>query len=183
MKLTDLTKRRHADGADEAKVNATFAPLLAQLGTPTDVFLQKQDWIASVVYLAGMENASQLNTSSAPGPSPHDTFYATSTFVSAAEPMTANASDALFEYVYGQGTNTGVQWFTIFDLYGGGDSAVSSRDTDYSAFDARDALYSIQYYGTIPPSVSDADGIAFVQGMKKAVEDSQPETRFKEYGG
>ena len=68
------------------------------------------------------------------------------------------------------------------DLYGGGDSAVTRLPADYNAFDARDALYSIQYYGTIPDSVSDEDGIAFIQGMKKAVEDNQPETQFKEYG-
>ena len=39
-----------------------------------------------------------------------------------------------------------------------------------------------RYYGTIPASVSDADGIAFIQGMKAAVEDNQKETQFREYG-
>ena len=29
--------------------------------------------------------------------------------------------------------------------------------------------------------MSDADGIAFIQGMKAAVETNQPETRFREY--
>ena len=122
----------------------------------------------------------QLNTTLAPDV--NDTFYATSTFVPAVEPMNRAASDALFEYFYGPGAETDVEWFVIFDLYGGGDSAVTSKDADYNAFDARDALYAIQYYGTIPDNVSDEDGIAFIQGMKKAVEDNQPETQFKEYG-
>ena len=39
-----------------------------------------------------------------------------------------------------------------------------------------------RYYGTIPASVSDADGIAFIQGMKAAVEDNQKGTQFREYG-
>lgn len=70
----------------------------------------------------------------------------------------------------------------LSDLYGGGESAVNKVGADYNSFDGRDALYSIQYYGTIPDSVSDADGIAFIQGMKAAIEDNQPQTFFKEYG-
>ena len=68
------------------------------------------------------------------------------------------------------------------DLYGGGESVVNKVGADYNSFNGRDALYSIQYYGTIPNSVSDADGIAFIQGMKAAIEDNQPQTFFKEYG-
>lgn len=41
---------------------------------------------------------------------------------------------------------------------------------------------AFRYYGTIPTSVTDADGIAFIQGMKAAVEDNQPQTSFREYG-
>ncbi|KAI1791691.1 FAD-binding domain-containing protein [Ganoderma leucocontextum] len=166
-------------GVDEAKVNSTFAPLLKELGTPTKISLQKQDWITSVLYLAGVNTTSQLNTTLAPDT--HDTFFATSTFVPAAAPMNTNASDALFQYFYGPGASSAVAWFAIFDLYGGGDSVIARADPDLNAFDARDALYSIQYYGTIPASVSDADGIAFVQGMKTAVESNQPGTQFKGY--
>ena len=162
-------------------MNSTFAPLLQKLGTPSDVFLQKQDWITSVLYLAGVNTTDQLNTTSAPDG--HDTFYATSTFVPSDAPMNQAASDALFEYFYGPGANTSVAWFAIFDLYGGGDSVVSGVGADHNAFDGRNALYSIQYYGTIPASVSDADGIKFIQDMKTAVESNQPETHFNEYGG
>ena len=165
---------------DVATVNTTFAPLLKELGAPTGISLQEQNWITSVINLAGAHSIEELNTTLAPDA--NDTFYATSTFVPSAAPMNWNASDALFAYFYGPGANTSVEWFAIFDLYGGGDSAVSARGADYNAFDARDALYSIQYYGTIPSSVSDADGIAFVQGMKTAVESNQPQTQFKEYG-
>ena len=68
------------------------------------------------------------------------------------------------------------------DLYGGGESVVNKVGADYNSFNGRDALYSIQYYGTIPNSVSDADGIAFIQGMKAALERNQSNTTFKEYG-
>ncbi|PIL24479.1 hypothetical protein GSI_14233 [Ganoderma sinense ZZ0214-1] len=164
---------------DEATVNSTFAPLLAQLGTPSDIFLEEQDWITSVLYLAGVDSVLQLNTTLAPDT--HDTFFATSTFVPEAAPMTQAASDALFAYFYGPGASSAVEWFAIFDLYGGGDSVIALADKDTNAFDARDSLYSIQYYGTIPASVSDADGIAFVQGMKSAVEINQAKTQFKGY--
>ncbi len=163
-----------------ATLNSTFAPLLKELGTPTDISFKEQDWITSVLYLGGANSIAELNTTFAPDT--NDTFFATSMFVSEAEPMNWAASDALFEYFYGPGADTDVRWFVIIDLYGGGDSVISNRDADYNAFDARDALYSIQYYGTIPDSISDEDGIAFIQGMKKAIEDNQPETQFKEYG-
>ena len=45
-----------------------------------------------------------------------------------------------------------------------------------------DTTLDRRYYGTIPSSVSDADGIAFIQGMKAAVEDNQEQTQFREYG-
>ncbi|EJF58331.1 FAD-binding domain-containing protein [Dichomitus squalens LYAD-421 SS1] len=167
-------------GADKAKVNSTFAPLLKKLGTPTSILLQEQDWITSVLHLADAKNISQLNTTLASDT--HDYFYATSTFISEQRPMVQAASDALFKYFYGPGTNTSIKWFAIFDLYGGGDSAITKVGPDYNAFNARDALYSIQYYGTIPHGTSDRAGIDFIQGIKKAVEnDTVPKTQFKEY--
>ncbi|KAI0755390.1 FAD-binding domain-containing protein [Daedaleopsis nitida] len=166
-------------GANQAKVDSTFAPLLKTLGKPSSTSFQKQSWIDSVVYLAGAGSVAELNTTTAPDV--HDDFFATSTFVSEQEPMSTAASDALMNYIYKQGTSTAVEWFVIFDLYGGGNSAVTSVADDFNAFDARDALYSIQYYGTIPSSVSDANGIKFITDMKGAVENNQPNTSFKGY--
>ena len=92
-----------------------------------------------MLWLAGANSTSQLNTSNAPDT--HDYFFATSTFISDEAPMTQAASDALFKYFYESGTNTSVKWFVIFDLYGGGDSAITKAGPDHNAFDARDALY------------------------------------------
>ncbi|KAI0744336.1 FAD-binding domain-containing protein [Daedaleopsis nitida] len=165
--------------ADMAKLNATMAPLLAELGTPTSTFFQSQDWITNVLYLAGVNTAAELNTTK--GVDGTDFFYATSTIVSHQEPLGMAATDGLMDYFYGPGSDTNVSWFIITDLYGGGKSAVTSRAADFNSFDARDALYTIQYYGTIPSSVPTADGIAFIQGMKASVEEKQPRTAFKEY--
>ena len=71
---------------------------------------------------------------------------------------------------------------SVSDLYGGSKSAIRSLSADANSFDARDALYSIQYYGTIPSAVSDDDGMKFIQGMKAALEQNQSNTTFKEYG-
>ena len=94
-----------------------------------------------MLYYAGAPNVNGLNTTLAPDV--HDHFFATSTFVSETEPMSKAASDALFAYFYAAASSP-VEWFAIFDLYGGGDSAVTKVGADYNAFDARDALYSIQ---------------------------------------
>ncbi|RPD61410.1 FAD-binding domain-containing protein [Lentinus tigrinus ALCF2SS1-6] len=165
--------------ADIAKLNATMAPLLTELGRPTATTMQTQDWITSVLYYAGAQNLNGLNTTLAPDV--HDHFYATSTFVSEHAPLGKPSADALMQYFYGLGTKTNVGWFIIFDLYGGPKSAIRRRNADFNAFDARDALYSIQYYGSFPSNVADATGIAFIQGMKGALERNQPHTVFKEY--
>ena len=81
------------DTADEAKVNATMAPLLAELGTPSSVFLQEQNWIDSVIYLAGTTGINSLNTTLAPDT--HDTFFATSTFVPAMSSVAPSLRGAL----------------------------------------------------------------------------------------
>ncbi len=68
-------------------------------------------------------------------------------------------------------------------MYGGAKSAIKNVGADFNSFDARDALYSIQYYGSYSNStISDADAITFIQGMKAALEGNQPNTTFKEYG-
>ena len=91
-----------------------MAPLLAELGTPSKTFMQPQNWIESVLYLADGSATSSLtilNTTLAPDT--HDMFYATSTFVSEEEPMVLAASDALMQYFYGPGASSKVAWFVI----------------------------------------------------------------------
>ena len=88
-----------------------MAPLLAELGTPSAISMESQNWIDSVLFLAGTQGLNSLNTTLAPDT--HDTFYATSTFVSEEEPMVPAASDALMNYFYGPGANTSVAWFII----------------------------------------------------------------------
>ena len=101
----------HTDTADAAKVNATMAPLLAELGTPTATTMEAQNWIESVIFLANATSINDLNTTLAPDV--NDTFYATSTFVSEQEPMVPAASDALMAYLYGSGAKSAVKWFII----------------------------------------------------------------------
>ena len=99
------------DNADIAKLNATMAPLLAELGKPTSVTMQVQDWITSVLYYAGAPNVNGLNTTLAPDV--HDHFFATSTFVSERAPLQEPSTDALMQYFYGPATKTKVGWFII----------------------------------------------------------------------
>ena len=94
-----------------AQLNATMAPLLAELGKPSSIMIQSQDWITSVLYYAGVQNSSALNTTFALDI--HDHFYATSTFVSEQEPLGKPSTDALMQYFYGTGTKSEVEWFVI----------------------------------------------------------------------
>ena len=92
-----------------------MAPLLAELGTPSSVFLQEQNWIDSVIYLAGTTGINSLNTTLAPDT--HDTFFATSTFVPSQEMMVPAAADALMNYFYGPGATSKVEWFVILCVF------------------------------------------------------------------
>ena len=89
-----------------------MAPLLAELGTPSAISMESQNWIESVLFLAGTTSQwiSSLDTTLVPDT--HDTLFATSTFVSE-EPMVPAASDALMNYFCGPGANTSVVWFII----------------------------------------------------------------------
>ncbi|KAI0744342.1 FAD-binding domain-containing protein [Daedaleopsis nitida] len=167
--------------ADAAQANATMAPLLKELGSDYTLVSTQQNWIESVLAVAGTaaQTIDELNTQGRKDTP--DFFFATSTFVSQNDQLGARSADALMNYLYNRGGSSKVQWFVFMDLYGGGASAVTSRAADFNAFDARDALYSIQYYGTIPDTVKPADGVKFIQGMKDAVELNQPRTTFKEY--
>ncbi|KAI0744335.1 FAD-binding domain-containing protein [Daedaleopsis nitida] len=166
--------------ADESSVTKTMAPLLKDLGPHYTQSFTKHDWIHGVLSVAGnaAHTIDELNTTNRKD-SP-ERFFATSTFVTDHEPLKAPSAEALMSYLYAPGKPSNIQWFVFMDLYGGGRSAVTSRSADFNAFDARDALYSIQYYGTFLGNVSSSAGVHFIQGMKNTVEDNQNAT-FKEY--
>ena len=79
-------------------LNATIAPLLAELPNKPKVTLNVGTYINSVQVLAGSQS---LNTSTAPDA--HDTFYAKSLMTPASSPMSSAAITAFMNYLAHEG--------------------------------------------------------------------------------
>jgi hypothetical protein len=84
--------------APPSKLNATIAPLLAQLPNNPKVTLDVGTYINSVQVLAGSQS---LNTTTAPDV--HDTFYAKSLMTPASSPMSTAAITAFMNYLANEG--------------------------------------------------------------------------------
>ena len=74
-------------------------------------------------------------------------------------------------------------WFSIINLYGGPDSQINIRDTSFSAYSDRSALWVIQNYGyagdksaPFPSTI-----IPFITGLNNALTSAQPQTAFGAY--
>lgn len=105
---------------------------------------------------------------------PH-TQYVKSIETHGSEPLSLESLTGFFEYLYDVATPTGSGWFIIANLYGGGDSVITSfpPSTDpssTSSYAGRDAGYVWQLYGqtatTLPPFIDDIVG--FIAGMVDA---------------
>ena len=84
-------------------------PLVDQLGVPSSKQYKNLTWIDSVLRVAPANKSEELNTTIAGNV--HNTFFATSTFVSEKQPLTESEARALMKYLYTNGSQTGVDWF------------------------------------------------------------------------
>lgn len=81
-----------------ANLNATLAPLLANLPSNPAVTLKPGSYIDSVQVLAGSQSIDTTQ-----GPDTHNTFYAKSLMTPASSPMSTTAITALMNYIGNEG--------------------------------------------------------------------------------
>jgi hypothetical protein len=155
---------------DASRFNATVAPYLKTLPTPSWSSISPGSYINSVSVLAGQA----LNTSTAPDET--DTFYTKSLMTPSGSPMSAAAITAFVTYMAKQGFTSDTAWFVEVELYGGSNSAINAVPLDSTAFAKRDTLFTIQMYASSSNSAPPypADGFSFMDGMVASIVSNSP---------
>ncbi|KAJ7225636.1 hypothetical protein GGX14DRAFT_640035 [Mycena pura] len=160
----------------ETDFDRVSAPLLIATGDPSAKYIQERDWITALTEASGEPTLSTNHSRDV-----HDTFYAKSLVVPQTSPITASAFSALANY-FNSTNSTGIlkEWFIQFELWGGGNSAISSVDPDATAYPHRRHHVTVQLYGRSAGSWS-SQATAFVDGLANAITSSMPETSFGAY--
>ncbi|KAJ7777401.1 glucooligosaccharide oxidase [Mycena metata] len=154
-----------------AALNATVAPYLKTLPTPSSQTITPGSYINSVSFLAGQP----LNTTTAPDGS--DTFYQKSLMTPEGSPMSAAAIQAFVSYMAVQGFSSSTAWFIEVELYGGSNSAINKVPLDSTAFAKRDTLFTMQLYASssnYEPPYPTAVGFKFLDDMVASIVDNSP---------
>ncbi|EWC43778.1 hypothetical protein DRE_07343 [Drechslerella stenobrocha 248] len=149
-----------------------FKPLLDKLPIPTTSEVNVKGWIGTLIRYAGAQTLSVPET----GYDEHTTFFAKSLVTSQASPLLASSIRTFFDYANTQGvtaSQSGLPWFVIINLYGGGDSAITNPDLLLqSSYGHRDTLWNFQFYTTITPPLTpqaNSSSITFLDGFDKSV--------------
>ncbi|KAJ7125701.1 glucooligosaccharide oxidase [Mycena crocata] len=151
------------------------ASLLSATGQPDTTYIQERDWITALTEADGGSNLSTKGTQEI-----HDNFYAKSLVVPANSPLTTDTFSNLAKYFTTTSVPNGFSWFVQFELWGGGDSAISSVDPGATAYPHRDHHLTVQFYGRATTSWT-SQGTAYVNGLANAIEGSMGETQFGAY--
>jgi hypothetical protein len=124
---------------DAAYFNNTVIPeLLRGLPDPKpNPGAQSVDWLESLTLLNG---ANVVEPTTRTGYLLHDTFFAKSLTIPEATLFDATTLGAYFDYLKDEGVNPPHPWFSIINLYGGPDSQINIKDTEFAAYRDRDSL-------------------------------------------
>ncbi|TID15918.1 carbohydrate-binding module family 18 [Venturia nashicola] len=158
---------------DQLFFNNTIVPeLFSTLGNGTwkgNPGSQKVDWLKSIELLNGAPIQYSLERTDY---THHDNFFAKSLTIP--EPLGFNeqALQSYHDYIVAKGVEPTNPWFSIVNLYGGRDSMINTKDTDFAAYKDRHALWVMQHYGFNDPGKKvDLD---FVHGLNDAITRAMP---------
>ncbi|KAJ6604533.1 glucooligosaccharide oxidase [Mycena vulgaris] len=152
-----------------------IASLLSATGPPNATYVQERDWIAALTEADGGAPLSTNGTAEQ-----HDIFYAKSLVVPTDSPLTTDALAALVKYYTSASLPDNMSWFIQFELWGGGNSAISSVDAAATAYPHRDHHWTCQFYGRATDSWP-SQGTAYVNGLVNAITDNMQGTQFGAY--
>ncbi|KAM3071834.1 hypothetical protein ACMFMG_009691 [Clarireedia jacksonii] len=114
----------------------------------------------------------------------HDTFYVKSIVAKNNSPLTPDAIRSFFSYILSH-QSTETPYFSIINLYGAQDSAISLPriGSSSSSYADEDALWVFQNYGYTPNHLPPWDNriTDVIEGMNDAVFRAQPDGNFSAY--
>jgi len=158
-----------------------IAPLLSRLpiaGRVPTVPGEEMLWLDTLVRLNnGGELPQPLNYDT------HETFFAKSIVTPENDLLDAATLNNFFTYLTTTGQVAPVNWWVIYDLYGGVGSQISVPAVSATAYSHRDSLFTIQIYTTAPGQVPPypAGGYPFTDGIVNSIVKYQNDTVFKAY--
>ncbi|KAF7357763.1 FAD-binding domain-containing protein [Mycena venus] len=155
--------------------NRLAGSLLRTTGLPNATYVQERSWLVALTEVNGGSPLSTKGKSDA-----HDTFFAKSLVVPTASPLTATALSALATYFANTKIPNTLSWFIQFELWGGGNSAISSLPSDATAYPHRAHLWTIQFYAR-SSTAWPTEGTVFVNGMVSSITDHMKGTTFGAY--
>lgn len=159
----------------QADFDSVIAPLLSATGQPNATYVQERNWTAALTEADGGSSLSTKGT-----PDIHDIFYVKSLVVPEDSPLKKEALAALAKYYTSNAVPANFSWFVQFELWGGGNSAISSVDPRATAYPHRRHHLTCQFYGRSTASWS-SQNTAYVKGLVNAIADNSQETRFGAY--
>ncbi|KAJ7141357.1 glucooligosaccharide oxidase [Mycena epipterygia] len=158
-----------------ADFNITSASLLQATGKPDSTYVQERSWLDALVEVNG---GTPLSTKEKPDI--HSTFYAKSLVVPVDSLLTNRALSALATYWANTQIPDTLSWFIQFELWGGGNSVISSIPASATAYPHRAHLFTIQFYA-YSSAAWPTQGTDFVDGLVNAITDNMPRTTFGAY--
>lgn len=152
--------------------------LLPQEGRIASVDGEEMQWLPTLVKL---NNGGQLEQPI--NYDKHETFFAKSVVTPESDPLDANTIRNFFTYLATDGQHAPVNWWVIYDLYGGVGSMIRVPEVSATAYAHRHSLFTIQIYSTAPGQLPPypAAGYPFVDGIADSITKYQNETEFKAY--
>ncbi|KAF2759070.1 FAD-binding domain-containing protein [Pseudovirgaria hyperparasitica] len=157
--------------------------LLRTLPKPAGSDVREVSWLKAQALFEGSEDTAALAKPKEPGTyTEHDTFYTKSLTVP--DPLSAEALGNWYTYATTAGAQitSPNQWSCDFDLYGGPDSQVSIYNSTWSAFQPRNALWTLQMSAGVEGNRAfDKKLISFVNGISTAITSKMPNTKFAAY--
>ncbi|TBU47404.1 FAD-binding domain-containing protein [Dichomitus squalens] len=166
-------------------LNRTVQPLWDALGAlndsvPTATIFEDLNWIQNVVYEADSDPTIDPKVALQEAQGFQIPFYSNSLFYPADNLLTNASTLSFTRYTY-NGTSADVNWYVLWDVFGGKNSAIAAVPQDATAYNARDMLMNLQILGYSTTLPYPDDGIPFITGILKSVTDPMPGGRFMGY--
>ncbi|KAI5800412.1 hypothetical protein DFH27DRAFT_81646 [Peziza echinospora] len=154
---------------DAAEFKSVMAPLLKSL-PGAKVTSNNQTWVKVLQSLANGASLQQPLS----GYDKHETLYQKSLSTTSTHPLTSKHLTSFFRFLSNEGKSASLPWYIFCDLFGGGNSAITSVPLSATSYTHRsDSLFTFQFYANTrtqrPPFPE--DGLIFLDLMVRSITD------------
>ncbi|KAF2687499.1 Glucooligosaccharide oxidase [Lentithecium fluviatile CBS 122367] len=108
----------------------------------------------------------------------HETFFSKSLMPELLSPA---AITALANYWNANARSNSRNWYLLFDLHGGKNSAITQIPSNTTAYAHRNAVFKMQFYDRVNSGAYNSAWFPFLNGWVKAIQDASPGVDFGMY--